>query len=256
MRSQTQLNPQPRVTASPREPGPDPRPRKRRSTEPLKKEADQATKAEAEAVQTPVAIKPKPRKGKGKGCGSSKPRYALTKALMRLALQEGLYQLAEERAEEGKAIAESSRVPKKEQEYHQAFLEAARPKQEEPNEGICFVSVIVLPDGQEKLTYPGEDNPQAPAKPAKTLDQIINEGKLRRIIETAMAGKVTINIGDLVAAALKDPKVKKLMEETPPPAQKSQRLGFKTAGGSQRKAVNRPTLASSHTRRGKKSSLH
>lgn len=255
MRQQSQLHPQPRVIATPREPGPDPRPRKRRSTAPQNKEAvDQATH-QAEPVAQATAVKAKPRKGKA--CGSSKPRYALTKALLRLALQEGLHQLAEDRAETDVVSVEPKRSPK-EQEYHRAFLEAAQPKEEEPNEiELCLVSVIILPDGKEELAYHDKNGPQLPAKPTKTLEQIMNEQKLRRIIETSMAGKVSINIGDLLAAAMKDERIKKLIEETPPPAPKLERTSSRFSSSSSRKASSsRPTLGSSHTGRDKKSKLH
>ncbi len=245
MRSHPQHNPQPRIITTPREPGPDPRPKRRRSTEPLSKETvDQAT--EVQKTIQPATAKSKPRKGKT--CGSSKPRYVLTKALLRLALEEGLHQLAQERSENDKVTTELSRPPKKEQEYHEAFLEAAKPEELQDENEPCVVSIVLLPNGEEELVYHTKDGPQVPTKPAKTLDQIMNERKLRRIIETSMSSRVTINVGDLLAAAMKDPRLKKLIEETTSPALKPQRVESRAAGGTKRRTINnRPLLTSSHT---------
>jgi len=178
-----------------RSPGSDPVPSKRRSTKPQK----------GDSTVTPVPTAPtrvaKPRKGKV--CGSKKPRYVLTKALIKKALAEGYYELLDERQE---LIA-------MQQTGHDSSLNGMADKNEIKSRG---------------------------------LQDVLDEKKVRLLLANMQEFKIVINVGALVQAAKKDPKLYKMLQETKLPSNQSPLAkALSDRRGTAAKAI-RPSMTSSH----------
>lgn len=270
LQSTPHLNPQPRVTPTPREPGPDPRPRKRRHQAAPQEVVDQATEVKS-GQPANTEVKVKCRKGKGKGCGSRKPRYVLTRSLVRLVLQEGLNQLAEDRLSNQ---AQDQSLPEEEDyrtKLERELAESEKPEPPKEPEQHLILSIKFDDNGQEiGLTYRDRNGKEVVEESRRSLSlsetlearrvkdsaakEVENKKKILELLREMKDFKISISFRDLVAAAMKDPQIKQLIRESAPPKQPYQ----DRSSSSKMDAKNgRPTFASSHTPRGKKKSrLH
>ena len=201
-----------------RNPGKDPLPKRRKSTQPTPKQQEDTTPLPQQKSVTTNATPAGPpatsasKKPPRKGCGSKKPRYILTKALIKKALEEGYYELLEERAS---ADSEAAIAPDTSSADHTDGDYRDKP---------VVISCQINADGEERLEYTSVGGgPEPPPKQMKTLEESLAEQKVRRLLEDMAKIKVVINIGALVKAAKEDPQLYQMLQDTkvPPPRDSS-----------------------------------
>lgn len=227
-----------------RAPGPDPVPTRRRSTQPSNKPQEVKLLSPIPRV-IPVSSTPAPaaKPRKGKSCGSGKPRYILTKALIKKALAEGYYELLEEREErfaERQAATDAN-----------PNTAAATPGVQDSREQLCIVTCIVGEDGQERMQYHpvgGKDAPATTENKPRSLEEIWAEQKIHRLLADMKEIQVVINVGALVQAAKQDPKLFKMLQETKVPSKKSppSKAGTDRKGSAVAAQVTRPSMGISY----------
>ena len=228
-----------------RAPGPKPTPTRRRTT--LPEEQPQGSVSDVVVSSASPSSAPEVQKKPRRKCGSKKPRNIVTKALLILAMEQGLEDLKAQREEE--LNAESSEEVRKQAVIQDLALLEEKPEPKEEVYGNFTFTVDPL-TGKETMV----DVHIAPRKAVSSQEKKkeVNRSKLYAILAEKCNFQAKINLGKLIEAALENPRIVKNLDEvsipvpskaSSPPRKKSV---ARTSGFQAMKENTRSGLKTSH----------